>query len=295
MKRFPKYVVVLVLALLVMGSVFAADNRAGWPREFRFGVIPTESSATLSDRYQGLADYLSKELRIKVTLFFASDYRGIIEALRFDKIDGAHLGPKSYIEAVDNYHNVEPVAQYVAENGSIGYRSCLLANTNTKIFCPEDAKGATFAFNDPNSTSGYLVPMVLFYKEMKIVPEKYFSKVIFSGSHEASIIAVGNGQVDVASTNLQDLKLVISNNKIKEEAVRVIWVSPLIPNDPIVVRSKLPVSFKKAFQQALLDIGAKNPTALKELKWSGFVVADDHTYQPTRDMNKLKNDLAKSK
>lgn len=298
MKRFSKILLGLTLVLLVaalIGNAFAANEKVGWPKEIRFGVIPTESSATLTDRYNGLANYLSKELGIKVTMFFASDYRGVIEAMRFQKIEIAHLGPLSYVEASDMYGNVEPSVRYIADNGSPGYRSCILANTKTKIYCPEDAKGATFAFNDPNSTSGYLLPMLLFMKEMKINPEKYFSKVIFSGSHEASILAVGSGNVDVASTNINDYKLVLSNNKIKETDVRVIWISSLIPNDPLVVRKDLPVSFRKALQQTLVDVKTKDADSLKSLKWSALTAADDGDYQTIREMNKLKQSLNKNK
>jgi hypothetical protein len=116
------------------------------------------------------------------------DYRGTIEALKFKKAEIGHLGPKAYIEAAtNNYANVEPVAQLQLANGSLGYRSCLIVPSDSDVFSPEDTAGKTFAFNDPNSTSGYLVPSTFFMTEMGIDPQKHFSKVIFSGSHEASI------------------------------------------------------------------------------------------------------------
>ena len=72
-------------------------------------------------------------------------------------------GPKSYVEASNNnYANVEPIAQLQLANGSLGYRSCLIVHADSDIFSPEDIAGKTFAFNDPNSTSGYLVPSTFF-------------------------------------------------------------------------------------------------------------------------------------
>ncbi len=289
--------VALALTGLLAGAALAAD-RTGWPKEIKFGVIPSENSSALSDKFEPIVKYLEKELDVKIKLFYASDYRGIIEALRFKKIELAHLGPKSYIEAADNYGNVEPIVKFIQDNGSGGYRSCLIANTRTDIYSPEDARGARFAFNDPNSTSGYLVPMMLFLNEMKVDPEKYFSKVIFSGSHEASLIAVANGTVEVASTNLPDVKKIAGSGKVEEKNIRVIWVSPLIPNDPIVVRKDLPKSFKQALQDTLAEIGRKNPEALKLGQWSAFVPVDDAHYQPIREMNKVQKALesrAKSK
>ena len=107
-------------------------------------------------------------------------------------------GPKSYVEASNNnYANVEPVAQLQLANGSLGYRSCLIVHAESDIFSPEDLAGRTFAFNDPNSTSGYLVPSAFFLMEMGVDPKKHFSKLTFSGSHEASILAVANKKVEV--------------------------------------------------------------------------------------------------
>lgn len=291
------FLLVLVsLILATMTGVVLAGNNSDWPKEIKMGVIPTESSSELSSKFEPIVKQLEKDLNIKITLTFASDYRGIIEALRFKQIEMAHLGPLAYVEAADNYGNVEPAAQYIGSNGSHGYRSCIIANTKTSIYCPEDAKGANYAFNDPNSTSGYLVPLTFFLQQMKIDPDKYFGKVTFSGSHEASIIAVANGTVDMASTNLYDLKKAITNNVIKESSIRVIWVSSLIPNDPIVIRKDLPASMKSAIRDALLDMGTKNPAALKPMQWAGFAQADDDDYQPIRDLQKVKKALdAKTK
>ena len=107
----------------------------------------------------------------------ATDYRGTIEALKFKKAEIGHLGPKSYVEAsTNNYANVEPIAQLQLANGSLGYRSCLIVHADSDIFSPEDTAGKTFAFNDPNSTSGYLVPSAFFMMEMGVDPQKHFSQ-----------------------------------------------------------------------------------------------------------------------
>ena len=113
-------------------------------------------------------------------------------------------------------------------------------HSDSDVFGPEDMAGKTFAFNDPNSTSGYLVPSTFFMTEMGVDPKKHFSKVTFSGSHEASILAVAHKKVEVASTNLPDLQQLTRENKVPRGALRVVWVSRLIPNDPIVVRRDLP-------------------------------------------------------
>jgi phosphonate transport system substrate-binding protein len=165
------------------------------------------------------------------------------------------------------------------------------------MFGPEDIAGKTFAFNDPNSTSGYLVPSAFFMMEMGVDPQKHFSKVTFSGSHEASILAVAAKKVEVASTNLPDLQQLTRENKVPRGGLRVIWVSKLIPNDPIVVRKDLPPSLKQAVQESLITMKARNPEGFKEIgAWlGGFVKADDAKYQVIRDLNETAKALKAKK
>jgi phosphonate transport system substrate-binding protein len=121
--------------------------------------------------------------------------------------------------------------------------------------------------------------------------------VTFSGSHEASILAVANKKVDVASTNLPDLQQLTREGKVSRGALRVIWVSKLIPNDPVVVRKDLPASLKGAIQESLISMRERNPEAFKEIgAWvGGFVKADDGKYQVIRDLNETAKRLAAQK
>ena len=115
-----------------------------------------------------------------VVMVMGSDYRGTIKALKFKKAEVGQLGPKAYVEATnDNYANVEPVVQVRQANGALGYRSYLIVHADSDIFSPEDIGGKTFAFNDPNSTSGYLVPMTVFLNEMGVSPKQHFAKLTF--------------------------------------------------------------------------------------------------------------------
>ena len=293
----------LRVALATMVAVLAMVGAAGatdpsWPKEVTFGLLSTENASEITRRWAPILAQLEKDLGVKVKSVTATDYRGTIEALKFKKAELGHLGPKSYVEAsTNNYANVEPIAQLQLANGSLGYRSCLIVHADSDIFSPEDMAGKTFAFNDPNSTSGYLVPSAFFMMELGVDPKKHFSKVTFSGSHEASILAVSAKKVEIASTNLPDLQQLTRENKVPRGALRVIWVSKLIPNDPIVVRKDLPASFKSAIQESLTTMRARSPEAFKEIgAWVGnFVVADDSKYQVIRDLNETAKKLAAQK
>jgi phosphonate transport system substrate-binding protein len=291
---------VLAVALLTLVGWTAPAPAAdpSWPKEITFALLSTENAAEITRRWGPILAQLEKDLGIKVKSVTATDYRGTIEALRFKKAEIGHLGPKSYVEASNNnYANVEPIAQLQLANGSLGYRSCLIVHSDSDVFSPEDMAGKTFAFNDPNSTSGYLVPSTFFMMEMGIDPKKFFSKVTFSGSHEASILAVANKKAEIASTNLPDLQQLTREGKIPRGALRVVWVSKLIPNDPVVVRKDMPASLRSAIQESLTTMKARSPEAFKEIgAWVGnFVPADDGKYQVIRELNDAAKKLAAQK
>ena len=295
--RLLRTLTVIALGLLTLaGPARAADPT--WPKEMTFALLSTENAAEITRRWGPILAQLESDLGVKIKPVTATDYRGTIEALKFKKAELGHLGPKSYVAAsANNYANVEPIAQLQLANGSLGYRSCLIVHADSDIFSPEDMAGKTFAFNDPNSTSGYLVPSAFFMMEMNVDPAKLFSKVTFSGSHEASILAVANKKVDVASTNLPDLQQLTRENKVPRGALRVIWVSKLIPNDPIVMRKDMPASLKSAVQESLTTMKARHPEAFKEIgAWvGGFVVADDGKYQVVRELDDVAKKLAANK
>ena len=296
MKTLRVIALALVATIALVAPAPAQDP--SWPKEITFALLSTENAAEITRRWGPIIAQLEKDLKIKVKSVTATDYRGSIEALKFKKADIGHLGPKAYIEAAtNNYANVEPIVQLQLANGSLGYRSCLIVHSDSDVFGPEDMAGKTFAFNDPNSTSGYLVPSAFFMMEMGVDPQKHFSKVTFSGSHEASILAVNAKKVDIASTNLPDLQQLTRENKVPRGGLRVIWVSKLIPNDPIVVRKDLPPSLKQAAQESLLTMRARNPEAFKEIgAWlDGFVKADDAKYQVIRDLNETAKALKAKK
>ncbi len=287
MKKLFKAVVALALTLCIPMAALAAP--AEWPKELHFGLIPTESAEGITDRYEGLAKHIEKKLGIPVKLQVSTDYAGMITAMQFKHVDLAYFGPKSYVEAAARA-NAEATVMEVLEDGTMGYHGLIITKKDSGIKSVEDAKGKVWAFTDPNSTSGTLVPTVYFVKVMKIDPEKYFSKVIYSGSHESSILAVKAGKIDVASTNDLDLERGNGKQWNSDKDFQVLWTSDLIPGSPMAYRKDLPESLKKAIQEAFLSYDDKE--GLKNLKLKGFAVTDDKTYDPIRDQIEVKKQLA---
>jgi len=288
MKKVLKAIITLVLTVCLPVAVLAAP--ADWPKKLAFGVIPVEGSAQITDRFDNLVHYLEKKLGIPVELKTATDYAGVITAMQFKHIEVAYFGPKSYVEAALRA-NAEAFVIEVGEDGTQGYHGMIITKKGSGINSIEDAKGKVWAFTDPNSTSGTLVPTVYFYKDLKIDPEKYFSRVIYSGGHAASILAIKAGKIDIASTNDLDMARGDGKEWNKDKDFNIIWTSKLIPGSPMAYRKDLPESLKKALKDAFLSYNDKE--GLEKLKLKGYVVASDDIYDPIRDQIEVKKQLGK--
>ncbi len=288
MKRVLQAVVTILLTVCLPAALLAAP--ADWPKKLTVGLIPTESSSHITDRFDSLHKYLEKKLGIPVELKTSTDYAGVITAMQFKHVDLAYFGPKSYVEAAQRA-NAECFAIEVDESGNRGYYSLLIAKKGSQITSIQAAKGKVFAFTDPNSTSGMLVPTIYFMKELKIEPEKYFSRVIYSGSHEASMLAVKAGKVDIAA--ISDLDMNRGEGKFweQEKDFAVLWKSKLIPGSNMAYRKDLPESLKKALKEAFLTYNDKE--GLKQLKLKEYAAVTDSLYDPIRDQIEVKKQLGK--
>ena len=278
----------LALCLVLAPEVWSAPQ--GWPAKLNFGVIPTDSSANMTERFDSLVKYLEKKLGVQVELKTATDYAAVITGMQFKHIDFAYFGPKSYVEAAARA-NADAFALEVTMDGSKGYYGVIITRKGTDLSTIQDLKGKTWAFTDPNSTSGTLVPMVYFLQELKIDPDKYFSKVIYSGSHEASMLSVKNGRIDGASTN--DLDMARGNGKEwnQEKDFNIIWKSPLIPGSLIAYRKDLPDSLKRALKDAFLTYN--DAEGLGRLKLKGYTDVTDEMYNPIRNLINVQKQLKK--
>jgi phosphonate transport system substrate-binding protein len=285
-----KLMIVALAAMLLAG--FAGFGQAAcpeWPDKIKVGFIPTEGGSDTLARFQVLTEYLSKVLGIEVEGFSASDYAGIITAMAHKHIDFAYFGPKSYTEAAEKA-NAQAVVMELDEMGRPGYTGILISKKGSGIKTVEDAKGKLFAFTDPNSTSGYLVPNVLFARDLKVKPEEYFKEVKFSGSHGASILAVQNGSIEVAATNDIDMTRMVEKGSVSSDDFNILWKSDLIPGAPMAARADMPESLKAALAGALIMLNS-DKEALKKLGNGGYGFCNDATYDIIRYLKRLKAEL----
>lgn len=284
MKFIKKFSIVTLVLILLLSNLVAKDKK-----ELVFGVIPGAGSESMEDMFENLHKYLSQKLGIKIKLTIAGDYTSVITAMSKKHIDFAYFGPNSYIEATKRANARALVVEVDEKSGLPGYKGIILTKKGSGLKTLEDLKGKIWAFTDPQSTSGTLIPSILFEKQ-GIDPQKYFKKVIYSGSSEASILSVKSGKINAASNNDLDFDRGLGK-RWKKDDFNIIWTSKLIPGAPIAIREDLPESLKDSLQQALIEY--KDPIGLKKMKNKGFIKADDSTYDSVRELIKLKEKLKK--
>lgn len=258
-------------------------------KEIVFGIISTESTQNLKESWEPILADMRKKTGLKVNAHFAPDYAGIIEGMRFNKVHVAWFGNKSAMEAVDRAGG-EVFAQMVNADGTQGYYSHLITHRDSAIKSLDDVvkngKRYTFSNGDPNSTSGYLVPSYYVFAVNKIDARTHF-KVARSANHETNAQAVAAKQVDLATNNSENLDKFKERFPDRFAQIRVVWTSPLIPLDPLVIRKDLPAPVKTKVQDFFVQYGStpeEKANLMKLSKLSGFKASTDRQLVPIRQL-----------
>lgn len=277
-------------AIVALGcSANAADVK-----ELNFGIIATEKAGALKQMWEPFLDDMSKAVGVKVNGFYATDYAGIIEGQRFNKVQIAWYGNKSAIDAVDRAGG-EVFAQFIDLDGTPGYYSYIITHKDSGIATLDqvlkNGKDYSFGIGDPQSTSGTLVPSYYVFTMNNIDPKTHF-KVMRSSNHEGNFLAVLNKQVDVATSNSEMTEKMREKSPEKLEQIRILWTSPLIPRDPLVWRRDLPKDLKKKIQDFTVGYGkdAREKEILKGMyRLAGFKSSTDAQLLPIRQLELFKD------
>jgi phosphonate transport system substrate-binding protein len=286
--------------LLIVTAPFAIA------KEISFGIISTDSAAAQRDRWEPFFRDMEKKTGLTVKSFYASDYAGVIEAMRFNKVQVAWYGNKAAMEAVDRA-NGEIFAQLMYADGTYGYHALLITHKDSPYKSLDDVfangKNINFGIGDPNSTSGFLVPTYYVFSQRKVDPREVF-KTVRNGSHGANIQAVLAKQLDVATNNTEDYGRLEATKPDQASQIRVIWKSPLIPSDPFVWRKDLDSASKEKIRNFVLNYAKTDPAEKLILKniynYGGFRASTNAQLNPIRqlelfkDRRKIESDSAMS-
>ncbi len=260
-----KPILALALATAALAApAFAQDAIT----EFRIGLLGGENAQDRLASNECLRTYAEEALGVPVSLFAPADYNGVIQGLLGGTLDMAWLGASAYAAVyLENADAVSPVLVKTNLDGSFTYYSIGFARADSGIASLDDMKSKVFGFGDPNSTSGYLVPLVeIPAAGYSMTPGEYFSDVVFTGGHEQTIVAVANGDVDAGVTwadglgnwadgyNSGALRKAVDAGLVDMNDLVEIWKSSPIPEGPVVLRNALPDDVKVRMTELVANL-----------------------------------------
>ena len=281
-----------MLKNILMGAVALAGLTASatttfaqdFPKEIRVGLLGGENEADRLKNNACLADHIKADFGAdKVTLFPAADYDGVIQGLLGGTLDVAELGAAGYAGVfLKDPTAVTPVLTTQQTDGSTGYYSIGLALKSLGLTKITDFKGKKLGYADPDSTSGYLIPLTQIPNDTGMPNDKFFSATQFNGGHENNLLAAYDGKVDVAvddSSGLGDFKDGFTSGTFRKEVDKgavdpsklvEVWRSPLIPNGPIVYRTALGDAFGAQLVKTYNNIAATDMKCMSAVEGGDF-------------------------
>jgi phosphonate transport system substrate-binding protein len=270
-----------LLAGIAAGAATSVTARAqGWRSaypELVYAVVPAENASGVTDRFTPFVAYLSKQLGTTVTLRIANDYAAVIEGQRAGNIHIGYYGPASFARALVTGVKSTAFVIDVNSDGTKGYYSVFYVKADSPYKAIEDLKGKDLGLVDPNSTSGYNMPLFALNKR-GINAEKFFDKVLVTGSHENAVLALTQGTVQTCANwwnapNDSNLTRMLDKGMIKGadgkpakvDDFRIILKSDLIINSPTAYLDTLPEDLKASIRSAFLDAQKNDKAAFDRL------------------------------
>ncbi|MCL4475003.1 MAG: phosphate/phosphite/phosphonate ABC transporter substrate-binding protein [Nitrospirae bacterium] len=300
MKKF----LIAIFGILTLMAVFGrAEAREDC---LIMGLIPAEDPRAMMEQYTPMKNWMEKDMGMCITIFTATDYTGVVEAMRAKKVDFAWFGPFSYVLAHDRA-GAEAFAVGMDAKGSTTYRSYLVATPEAAqklgIANPLEGeagmnilagklnnhkKSFTFAFTETASTSGYAVPR---YYMMKagIDPDKVFKKVGYVGTHDAAELVVKNKIIDMVADNDVTYPKMAESGKISPDTNAVIWKSDPLPGSPLALRSDLPESIKEKLKRSISRVPKDVVTGYGKI--TGYKIVSDKDYTLIKEVKKAIDSL----
>ncbi len=283
---------VVPLCLLVILSLAAGCERtepvsskksaaeSGSEKTIRIGLIPEQNIFKQIERYQPLANYLSKKLDLTIRLTILPRYGNIVDSFASTGMDGAFFGSFTYALA-HSRAGAEVLARPLDLRGSSMYHGLIFVRKDSHIKSVDQMKGKRFAFVDKGTTAGYLLPLA-YFKEHGKNYRTFLKESYFAGTHEDAILDVLSRKAEIgAAKNTVYERLAASDGRINQELV-VLERSPEVPENGLAVRKGLDDSLKKKLKEALLSMheDPEGAATLEEFGVLRFIETKDTDYGP---------------
>ena len=267
----------LVAGLALCASAvtsFAADV-------LRVSAIPDEAPTELLRKFKPLGAYLEQQTGMKVEFVPVADYPAVVEALATDRLDMAWLGGFTFVQVNLKTGNAIPLVQ--REQDAQFTSKFITSDPNVKSLA--DLKGKTFAFGSISSTSGSLMPRYFMLQD-NIKPETWFSRVAYSGAHDATAAWVQAGKVDAGVLNASVWDKLVNSGKVDTSKVKVFATTPAYFDYNWTVRGTLDPALAEKLKQAFLALDPANPAhkAILDLQAaSRFIATKPENYKGIED------------
>lgn len=279
----------LLMALLLIPAGASAQGEI--PDTLVVGMVPSREADAIVDSLEPIAQMLEERLLIPVETFVSTNYVGLVEAMGTGRVHVGMFGPAALVQAMDE-HGMEVLLASVRQ-GSTSYRSQFNVRCDSGIESFEDLRGKTIAWVDPGSASGYQFPYVTLLQEYGINPDTEMTG-IFAGSHDAAMLSVYLGDVDVAVTfggspGSDGRTTIEADYPDVMEEVCILGYSVDIPNDGMVVQPDLDEDLKQSIADAFIDIASSEEgQALTQALFNvtEFAPIDASAYDPVREVSR---------
>ena len=248
--------------------------------------VPSGDAQVIVKGGQEVAELLKKETGLHFKTSVATSYAAVIEAMGAGKVDIGWLPTFSYVLAKDKY-DIE-LLLIVQRFGSPFYRGQIMVRADSGINSLNDLEGKRFAFVDPASTSGHLYPKTLLLSK-GFDPKTFFSKTVFTGSHNAVVLSIYKGEVDGGAAYDGSRAAVAKSYPDVFEKIKVLAYTKEIPNDTVSVRKELPEGLKVKLRNGLKKISdsPKGSKILKRLYGISGLMDLDGLFDPVREAGRL--------
>ena len=242
----------LTLVASVVLSLSAAFANAA--EVLRVSAIPDEAPTELLRKFKPLGAYLEQQLGMPVKFVPVSDYAAVVESMASDRIDLAWLGGFTFVQL----HLKDPEARPLVQREQDEVFTSKFVTANPQVQSVADLQGKTFAFGSISSTSGSLMPRY-FMLQNGVVPEEHFSRVAYSGAHDATVAWVQAGRADAGVLNASVWDKLVDSGKVDVNKVRVFATTPTYYDYNWTVRGGLDAGLAERIKAAFLALDPANP------------------------------------
>jgi phosphonate transport system substrate-binding protein len=284
-----KKIVLLLVALFLAAGLYAGSQKevplGSEENPIIWAFVPSGEMERVAGGAQSVADLLNEKTGLYFNTMVATEYAGVIEALRSDPPSAhmASLATFAYVMAADM--GVAEAELVSVRFGSPFYNGQIIARVDSGVKKLTDLKGKTFARPDPLSTSGWIIPMITL-KAAGLNPNTDM-KVVDAGSHDAVVAAVYNGEVDAGACYVDARTRIEKDHPDVMEKIAVIEVSVNIPNDGVQFHPSISEDLRDKIVNALLEIAQteEGKEALDTAyQWAALEKHGDEFYDPFRQV-----------